>query len=74
MALADSNGRPLMATVCEICGKHPGFGMKVSFSHKRSPRRLEPQYPAHPHPGEAHARRRNLCTPSIKANKVRRAV
>ena len=23
-----------MAAVCDICGKHPGFGMKVSFSHK----------------------------------------
>jgi large subunit ribosomal protein L28 len=28
-----------MAAVCDICGKHPGLGMKVSFSHKRSPRR-----------------------------------
>ena len=31
-----------MAAVCDICGKHPGFGMKVSFSHKRSPRRWNP--------------------------------
>jgi large subunit ribosomal protein L28 len=52
-----------MAAVCDICGKHPGFGMKVSFSHKRI-RILEGRTP----------RRRNVCTSCIKANKVRRAV
>ena len=31
-----------MAAVCEICGKHPGFGMNVSHSHRRTKRRWDP--------------------------------
>ena len=31
-----------MAAVCEICGKGPGFGNNVSHSHRRTPRRLNP--------------------------------
>ena len=31
-----------MAAVCEICGKGPGFGNNVSFSHRRTPRRFNP--------------------------------
>ena len=29
-----------MAAVCDICGKKPFFGMQVSHSHRRSPKRL----------------------------------
>ena len=31
-----------MASVCEICGKGPGFGNNVSFSHRRTRRRFNP--------------------------------
>ena len=31
-----------MASVCEICGKRPGFGMDVSHSHRRTKRRWNP--------------------------------
>jgi large subunit ribosomal protein L28 len=31
-----------MAAVCEVCGKHPSFGMSVSHSHVRSKRRWNP--------------------------------
>ena len=31
-----------MAAVCEICGKHPSFGMNVSHSHRRTKRRWNP--------------------------------
>ena len=31
-----------MAAVCEVCGKHPSFGMNVSHSHRRTKRRFDP--------------------------------
>ena len=32
----------IMASVCEICGKKPSFGMNVSHSHRRTKRRWNP--------------------------------
>src|SRR6266545_393305 len=32
--ISKQEGLLTMAAVCDICGKHPGFGMSVSFSHK----------------------------------------
>ncbi|RIK08699.1 MAG: 50S ribosomal protein L28, partial [Acidobacteria bacterium] len=29
-----------MAAICEVCGKGPGFGMRVSHSHRRSRRQF----------------------------------
>ena len=63
-----------MAAVCDICGKRPGFGMRVSFSHKRSPRRWNPNIQRIRILEGRTPRRRNVCTSCIKANKVRRAV
>ena len=31
-----------MAAVCDVCGKHPSFGMAVSHSHRRTKRRWNP--------------------------------
>jgi large subunit ribosomal protein L28 len=62
-----------MAAVCGICGKHPGLGMKVSFSHKRSPRRWNPNIQRIRILEGRTRRRRNVCTSCIKANRVRRA-
>jgi large subunit ribosomal protein L28 len=31
-----------MASVCEVCGKKPSFGMNVSHSHRRTKRRWNP--------------------------------
>ena len=31
-----------MASVCEVCGKRPSFGMSVSHSHVRSKRMWRP--------------------------------
>ena len=49
-------------------------GMKVSFSHKRSPRRWNPNIQRIRILEGRTPRRRNVCTSCIKANKVRRAV
>ena len=63
-----------MAAVCDICGKHPGFGMSVSFSHKRNPRRWNPNVQRIRILEGRTPVRRNVCTSCIKANKVQRAV
>ena len=31
-----------MASVCEVCGKKPQFGMRLSHSHRRTKRRFNP--------------------------------
>jgi large subunit ribosomal protein L28 len=59
-----------MASVCEICGKKPSFGMNVSFSHRRTKRRWNPNIqhvravvggtPTH----------LNVCTGCIRSGKV----
>ena len=61
-----------MAAVCDICGKHPGFGMKVSFSHKRSPRRWNPNIQRIRAIVSGAPKRVNACTSCIKAGKVTR--
>ena len=63
-----------MASVCEVCGKKPSFGMTVSHSHKRSRRRWNPNIqrvralvggaPTHV----------NVCTGCLKAGKIVKAV
>jgi large subunit ribosomal protein L28 len=63
-----------MAAVCDICGKHPGFGMSVSFSHKRNPRRWNPNVQRIRILEGRRPVRRNVCTSCIKANKVQRAI
>ena len=31
-----------MAANCDVCGKGPGFGNNISHSHRRTPRRWNP--------------------------------
>ena len=61
-----------MAAVCDICGKHPGFGMSVSFSHKRTPRRWNPNIQRRRITVGGTPKRVNVCTSCIKAGKVTR--
>jgi large subunit ribosomal protein L28 len=63
-----------MAAVCDICGKRPGFGMSVSFSHKRNPRRWNPNVQRIRILEGRTPVRRNVCTSCLKANKVQRAI
>ena len=63
-----------MASHCDVCGKGPGFGMSVSFSHRRTPRRWNPNLQnvrALVAPGTR--RRIAVCTSCLKAGKVTRA-
>jgi large subunit ribosomal protein L28 len=61
-----------MAAVCEICGKGPGFGKNVSFSHRRTPRRFNPNIQIRRTTVGGNSRRIRVCTSCIKAGKVTR--
>ncbi|HZD04251.1 MAG TPA: 50S ribosomal protein L28 [Longimicrobiales bacterium] len=63
-----------MAAVCEICGRSPSFGMKVSHSHRRSPRRWNPNIQKVRALVNGAPKRVHVCTKCLKAGKVQRAV
>ena len=64
-----------MAAVCDICGRRPGTGMKVSHSHRRSKRRWLPNVQKIRVQVEGGGPKRlHVCTSCLKAGKVRRAV
>jgi large subunit ribosomal protein L28 len=63
--------RPV-ASVCDVCGKRPGFGMNVSFSHRRTPRRWNPNIQHVRAKVNGSYKRLNVCTSCIKAGKVTR--
>ncbi len=63
-----------MSSVCEICGKKPGFGMSVSHSHRRTKRRWNPNVQRVRALVEGTPRRLNVCTSCIRAGKVQKAV
>jgi large subunit ribosomal protein L28 len=60
--------------VCDICGRHPGTGMKVSHSHRRSKRRWLPNIQKIRAVVDGSPRRLHVCTKCLKAGKVVRAV
>lgn len=62
-----------MAAVCDVCGKHPSFGMSISHSHVRSKRRWNPNIQRVRVLVNGTARRRDVCTGCIKAGKVLKA-
>ncbi len=59
-----------MASVCEICGKHPNFGMNVSHSHTRTKKRWNPNIQRVKALINGSATKLNVCTSCIKAGKV----
>lgn len=62
-----------VASVCDVCGKRPGFGMNVSHSHRRTKRRWNPNIQTvHALVGRTRKRLR-VCTSCLKAGKVARA-
>jgi large subunit ribosomal protein L28 len=63
-----------MAAVCDICGRHPSSGMKVSHSHRRSRRRWLPNIQKVRAMVDGSPRRVHVCTKCLKAGKVARAV
>jgi large subunit ribosomal protein L28 len=61
-----------MASVCEVCGKKPSFGMAVSHSHRRTKRRWNPNIQRVRAVVNGTHKRLNVCTGCIKAGKVQK--
>jgi large subunit ribosomal protein L28 len=59
-----------MAAVCEVCGKHPSFGMSISHSHRRTKRRWDPNIQRVRAVVNGSVRRVHVCTSCIRAGKV----
>lgn len=61
-----------MASVCDVCGKGPGFGNNISHSHRRTKRRFNPNIQTMRGRVGNTVKRLNVCTACIKAGKVTR--
>ena len=60
-----------VSSVCDVCGKGPGFGMSVSHSHRRTRRRWNPNIQTvRVAAGGGNTKKVNACTSCIKAQKV----
>jgi large subunit ribosomal protein L28 len=63
-----------MAGVCEVCGKQPSFGNSISYSHRRTKRRWNPNIQRVRVMIGGTARRAHVCTSCIRAGKITKAV
>ncbi len=63
-----------MSAVCELCGKRPRVGMRVSHSHRRTKRRWNPNIQRIRAMVGNSPKRINVCTSCLKAGKVTKAV
>jgi len=59
-----------MARVCDICGKKPMFGHKVSHAHNVSNRRWMPNLQTVRANVNGKVKRLTVCTSCLKAGKV----
>jgi large subunit ribosomal protein L28 len=62
-----------MASVCEVCGKKPSWGMSVSHSHRRTKRRWNPNIQRVRALVNGSVKRVNVCTGCLKAGKIVKA-
>lgn len=59
-----------MSSVCDICGKTPEFGKRVSHSHVRTNRRFNPNIQSVRAVLNGTTKRLNVCTKCIKSDRV----
>lgn len=59
-----------MASVCELCGKKPGFGMRLSHSHRRTKRRFNPNVQRVRLVVDGTPMRKYVCTSCIRTNRL----
>ncbi|NIR39080.1 MAG: 50S ribosomal protein L28 [Actinobacteria bacterium] len=59
-----------MAATCDICGKGPGFGNRISHSHRRTPRRWNPNIQTVRTTVGGNRKRLSVCTSCIRAGKA----
>lgn len=62
-----------MSSVCDVCGKGPGFGNAVSHSHRRTARRWNPNIQPVRASVNGGTKRMSVCASCLKAGKVSRA-
>jgi large subunit ribosomal protein L28 len=61
-----------MAKVCEICGRGPRYGNRVSHAHNVTPRRWEINLQRVHALVKGASKRMRVCTSCIKSNKVQK--
>jgi large subunit ribosomal protein L28 len=61
-----------VAAKCDVCGKGPGFGNSISHSHRRTPRRWNPNVQTVRTTQGGTPTKLTVCTSCIKAGKVSR--
>jgi large subunit ribosomal protein L28 len=69
------NSGETVAANCQVCGKGPSFGHKISHSHRRTNRRWNPniqRIKALVGVNGVTPKRLNVCTSCLKAGKVKR--
>ncbi|HTS78811.1 MAG TPA: 50S ribosomal protein L28 [Bryobacteraceae bacterium] len=62
-----------MAKVCEVCGRGPQFGNKISHAHNVTKRRWNVNLQSVRAMVNGAARRMRVCTDCIKSGKVQKA-
>jgi len=62
-----------MAKMCEVCGKAPVFGNRVSHAHNVSSRRWMPNLQRVRAIVDGTVRRLSVCTRCIRSGKVQKA-
>jgi large subunit ribosomal protein L28 len=62
-----------MARVCEICGKGPRFGNRISHAHNVTNRRWDPNLQSVRALVNGAAKRMRVCTSCLKSGKVQKA-
>jgi large subunit ribosomal protein L28 len=62
-----------MAMICEICGKKPVVGRRVSHAHNVRPRRFEPNLQTVRALVNGATRRMRVCTRCLRSQKVVKA-
>lgn len=63
-----------MAKRCEVCGKGPQFGHKVSHANNRTNRRWYPNLQTVRVLVDGAPKRVRVCTQCLKSNRIRKAV
>ena len=61
-----------MASVCEVCGKAPIFGKRLSHSHRRTNRRWNPNVQRVRALVDGRAHLLHVCTSCIKSGKIQK--
>ena len=62
-----------MAQRCDVCGKGPAVGHRISHAHNVTPRRFEPNLQTVRAVVNGGTRRVRVCTRCLRSNKVVKA-